>query len=97
MPASPDQCRKFREKLKVRAYEAIGGRMCIFCCDEENIHLAHVGRTELKGPGRGMHKRYRDVIRNPDKYRPMCKECHRTFDNLVAAIRKEPPVEEVPF
>lgn len=96
MPAKPRHCAKYRQDLKVRAFVAIGVQ-CVFCHDGQDLHCAHVGRTLLKGPGRGMQQRYSDVLKNPDKYRPMCKDCHRTFDALVASIRKEPPVEEIPF
>lgn len=44
------------------------------------VEFAHVKPTGLDGPGRGMERRYRDVLKNPDCYRVLCKECHRKAD-----------------
>ena len=58
------------------------------------MQCAHVTPTKIKGAGRGMERRYIDVIRNPGKYRPMCAGCHRTFDALVKLWHpaKEEPI-----
>lgn len=99
MPATPQACRRYREKLRERAFALVGYR-CVFCGANESIQLAHVGTTSLRGPGRGLSRRYSDVVKNPSKYRPMCVGCHRTFDALVNAavmdkIRLQK--EEAPF
>lgn len=71
----------------------------MFCETNEQIEAAHVVPTGLKGEGRGLDRRYRDVLKHPDCYRPMCKRCHRTFDKLARLIRAElePAEEPIPF
>ena len=97
MPAKPEHCRQFRAKLKVRAFAAIGTE-CVFCGSDQ-VEAAHVLPTGLNGCGRGQHRRHRDILRHPDKYRPMCKSCHKVFDNLrkLWETREESPKEEAPF
>lgn len=74
------------------------GEQCVFCYSQDAIQAAHVLPTKLKGAGRGLDRRYRDVIANPDSYRPMCKRCHRIFDGLVSKIKTTIVVEEpIPF
>lgn len=84
-----------RERTKQRALDAIG-RECVFYGSSEDLHAAHVKPTGLKGPSRGKRERYKDVAENPDCYRPMCKDCHRTFDALRSLWR--PEIEKpIPF
>lgn len=94
--ATKQQCRDYRQCLKKRAFDAIG-RVCVFCESEEEIHAAHVLPTGLKGSSRGLDRRFRDVIKNPKCYRPMCKKCHRIFDALVKLVKPDPIVEEDPI
>jgi len=49
-------------------------------CDSENIHFAHVKPTKLTGIGRGLNKRFYDIINNFDCYDTLCKLCHRELD-----------------
>lgn len=95
--ASPNACRKYRQRLKTRAVELIGDK-CVFCGWKEGLEMAHVKETKLSGSSaRGMGQRYIDVIKNPDAYRRMCRRCHRVFDQL-AALRVPERVEDVvPF
>lgn len=89
--------RRYQDKLKVRAFDAIG-RACVFCESEDDVQAAHVLPTDLRGPGRGKKRRFADVVRKPEAYRPMCRRCHRTFDALVARMRAVSRVEEeIPF
>jgi hypothetical protein len=92
-----ERLKRWRAKLKCRAFDAIGW-ICIFCGGGDDLHAAHVLPTKLKGPSRGMDRRHRDVLANPDSYRPMCCKCHRTFDKLVARIKVTVVMEEpIPF
>lgn len=96
MPAKAPDVAKYRQKLKLRAFQAIGAA-CVFCKTAESIQAAHVLATGLKSAGRGMDRRYQDVLKHPDKYRPMCKNCHRTFDALRKLYEAQEPREEIPF
>lgn len=104
MPANTLQVRAYRQALKRRAFKLLGFH-CIFCgCTRRKrkktktgtraicMHAAHVVPTGLNGAGRGLDRRYRDIIKNPDKYRLMCEDCHRIFDALIKLIN--PPNEE---
>lgn len=94
--ATPEQCRRYRQKLKKRALDLLGDT-CVFCKSQENIEAAHVKPTAISGRNaRGMSKRHKDIINNPDCYRPMCTKCHRTFDRLIA-LGKTIVEEEIPF
>jgi len=64
-----------REKL----IEEYGGK-CEECPTTENLEFAHKEDTELSGRGRGRKERVYDVIRNPDKYMLLCKDCHENYD-----------------
>ncbi len=94
--SSKERMREYRKELKQRAFELIGSE-CVFCGVKDGLHAAHVQPTKLNGAGRGMDRRYLDVIKNPQAYRPMCgKHCHKIYDKLVSLIRKE-DVEEEPI
>lgn len=95
--ATKQQCQEYRRQLKKRAFTLIG-MACVFCKADEGLHAAHVAPTKLKGSGRGLDRRYRDVIANPASYAPMCQPCHRTFDRFVSRIKTTVVVEEpIPF
>lgn len=99
MPATPEQCRKYRQDLKARALALIGDA-CVWCGSKENVDAAHVKPTALRGPGRGLEKRYKDVVKHQDHYRPMCKKHHRMFDAYVAGLRElltKAREEPIPF
>jgi hypothetical protein len=85
MVEGKERNRTYRQRLKTRALMLIGVQ-CVFC-KQPSEHAAHVKPTGLKGPSRGLDRRYRDVLKNPDCYRPMCKGCHRVFDGLVSLAR----------
>ncbi len=44
------------------------------------MEFAHKEPTELSGWERGRKERVHDVIRNPTKYRLLCKDCHKEYD-----------------
>lgn len=70
----------------------------MFCTGKDNLECAHVQFTKLSGrTGRGMDRRYRDVLKCPDKYRPICKACHKTFDALRKLHEARAPKDEIPF
>lgn len=89
MPAKASDVRKYRRNLRRRAI-ALLGKECYFCGSRKrkDAHAAHVEPTGLNGAGRGMDRRFRDVIKNPEKYRRMCASCHRKFDALVSTLMK---------
>jgi len=90
LSATSEHCRQYRAKLKIRAYaNYFFGECCVKCHSTEKIELAHLKPTGLNGPSRGLTKRYLDVIKHPESYQPMCKDCHTAFDKRKA--------EEVPF
>lgn len=95
-PTNGERRVRYIRRLKARAFEIIGKR-CIFCGKRKNLHAAHVKPTKLKGPGRGDAKRWKDVIDNPDCYRPMDVNCHRTFDALVSMAKKATWEKEEPI
>lgn len=99
MHRNSDSVRKHRQSLKRRAFKLIGAA-CVWCGSEERVEAAHVIPTGIKGEGRGLDRRYRDVVNNPSAYRPMCRSHHRLFDKLVKlglARADEPPAGEEPI
>lgn len=58
------------------------GLKCFVCGTSEKLEFAHINDTELRGMGRGRKERYYDVIKNPDSYVLLCKNCHKDFDML---------------
>ena len=64
--------------LKEKAAQAVG-RVCRLC-GKTPIQYAHARPTKLRGRGRGQHARLRDVVKYPDRYIPLCKECHAIYD-----------------
>lgn len=65
---------KYRRALRDRAW-AIFGKVCVICGAPAN-QLAHRFPTGLCSAGRGMDRRYRDVIANPECYAPVCGPEH---------------------
>ena len=53
---------------------------CIWCGSDE-WGFAHVRPTPLGGRGRGRSARYYDILRHFDCYRPMCRLCHKEYDD----------------
>ncbi len=70
--------RWIRERRQ-RLVQEYGGK-CGVCGVMENLQLVHKEPTELKGRGRGRKERVYDVIKNPTKYRLLCKDCHKEYD-----------------
>lgn len=44
------------------------------------LEFAHVRPTGLHGRGRGLQRRFFDILRHPDAYTLLCKKCHGLFD-----------------
>jgi len=67
-----------RRKKLIQEY---GGK-CRNCLATTSLHFAHVEETEISAitRGRGRKERVYDVIKNPDSYTLLCKDCHREFD-----------------
>lgn len=85
--SSKSRNRRYQDRLKERAKNLLGSK-CVFCGSEDRLQAAHVAVTSLSraGAGRGMKRRYKDVVQNPDAYRAMCAGCHRTFDALTGKL-----------
>lgn len=70
-------------RMPLRRLELIqkfGGK-CKNCGSVENLQFAHIEETELsRKKGRGRKERFYDVLKNPEKYRLYCKECHEQYD-----------------
>lgn len=77
--------RAHRKRLRWRAIRAVLGPRkklrCQQCRAIESLQFAHVFPTALRGPGRGQYRRWLDVIRNPECYLILCRDCHVRFDN----------------
>lgn len=80
MPATREQVRAYRERLRQRAYQAVGAS-CKLCGDRSAVEFCHIVATGLRGSGRGQYRRWLDVVRNPDCYLPMCRFCHEIYDS----------------
>jgi hypothetical protein len=80
MPATKEQCAKYRQRLRQRVKTYYRNKCC-FCDETEKLELAHIAPTKLKGQSRGMDRRYRDAIKNRMAYRLMCKDCHHEYDH----------------
>jgi hypothetical protein len=89
--AGSDRFKRYRARLKERAFTAIGFT-CVFCGDRE-VQAAHVRATKLRGCGRGLDRRYRDVLKHPGHYRPMCAKHHRAFDRIMRELANTEPAE----
>jgi len=44
------------------------------------LEFAHTKPTGLSGQGRGLQRRFYDVLNNPDCYALLCKRCHVLLD-----------------
>jgi hypothetical protein len=48
------------------------GNKCNFCDQRTFLEFAHIKPTKLKGEGRGMTNRIKDIRDNPDSYMLTC-------------------------
>ena len=74
---------RYHARLRERAMALLGGRRCQECGLSEmedfepvRLEFAHVAPTKLNGRGRGAYHRLRDVEKNPEAYRLLCRPCH---------------------
>lgn len=88
MPATPQQCREYRQRLKKRV-ALVFGIVCQTCGGKRKVQLAHVKPTELKGAGRGLTARMLDALKNPDAYCLLCVKCHRKLDWAKSEVENE--------
>lgn len=93
--SNAERARRYRQKLKARVYALFSDDEGTFChgpdCGtrEGPLELAHVRATGLCSAGRGQIHRHLDVMKYPDHYTLLCKECHRN--------ENYPAMEEAPF
>jgi hypothetical protein len=66
--------------------EAFGGK-CIICERTWSLEFAHIKPTKLNGEGRGLRKRFYDIVNHPDSYCLMCNKDHKYFDSLCGEIK----------
>lgn len=85
------RARKQAARLKAAARHAIGTQ-CVWCGTHKDVHAAHVMETAVSGSARGQNRRNRDIVANPDAYRPMCAAHHRLWDKLRALSEKQEPI-----
>jgi len=76
--AKRERNQRYRSRLRDRCIELLGGR-CRRCRSTQHVEFAHIKETPLRGRGRGLDRRYRDILKHPDCYVPMCHGCHRAF------------------
>jgi hypothetical protein len=77
MPNQPNEwIKQALKKLRKRYHD-----QCYFCQSTKDLEFAHITETNLSGRGRGRKERYYDVIKNPNSYLLLCKECHTKMDN----------------
>lgn len=79
MPATPEECRQYRKRLRRRVRRLLG-HQCVVCQSTKRIEYAHIKPTTVRGVGRGLARRYRDILINHTSYIPMCHSCHVGFD-----------------
>lgn len=60
----------------------IRGNKCLQCGKTNDLQFAHVRPTGVKGSGRGLDKRMRDIRHHPNDYILLCKSCHLILDSL---------------
>lgn len=87
MPATAEQCRRYRARLKRRARRLVNGPgpiRCKSCERRQRLELAHIKPTGLSGPGRGLTARYLDVLAHQDCYALLCRTCHLRMDYPTA-------------
>ncbi len=77
---------RHRARLREQVRVLLGERCqdCGLSEDEDfepvRLDLAHVGRTKLRGRGRGSKERLRDALANPESYALLCRRCHMDRD-----------------
>ena len=76
--SNAERVKRYRENLRNKARELHGDKCVV--CGEPATELAHVYPTGLRGPGRGMDRRYRDAIKNSDCYVATCKKCNKKVE-----------------
>lgn len=76
---STPRVRKYRNKLRRRAY-AQYGYVCCVCGSKENREFAHREKSNL-GMGRGFHNRINTAITNMNMFILLCHDCHTNYDN----------------
>ena len=79
---------KWIKERRKRLIEEFGGK-CEECPATSKLEFAHKEPTELSGWGRGRKERVYDVIKNPEKYRLLCKGCHKEYDQGL--LKEEMP------
>jgi hypothetical protein len=71
------------------------------CDSVAQLEFAHLDWTPVQGRGRGMKRRYLDILANPTKYKRICHECHVARDGEFYYNRFKarwiPEHEEMPF
>jgi len=81
MMSNAEKCRRYKQRLRHRAYACYIVNVCFFCGAGGDLEFAHVKPTKLSGQGRGMDRRFRDVLSHPDCYVIACKSCHYLLDH----------------
>ena len=81
--------RRYRQRLRQRVHQLMPPR-CRVCGSRDRVNYAHQFPTGLMGPGRGMERRYLDILRHTWAYVPLCYYHHREQEwkeSLAAGAR----------
>ena len=71
---------RYRSNLRARCVELLGDRCSRRSCGSTSqVEFAHIKETPLRGRARGLDRRYRDILKHPDCYLPLCRPCHIAF------------------
>lgn len=69
-----DAHRDWVNRTKTRARQLLGG-ICQLCSAGEDLHFAHVAYG-AKNPHRSALQTAREVIKHPDRFLLLCRDCH---------------------
>jgi len=59
---------------------------CGICGHKQKLQFHHIKSTKLNGVGRGLDRRARDILRNPECYIPLCYFCHKKVTSFEYII-----------
>ena len=71
------QARPILEKMR-----SDRGNKCLQCSSVNRLEFAHLRPTGLRGRGRGMDARMRDIKNHPNDYILLCRKCHLLLDSI---------------
>lgn len=73
------------KKMRENFLSWLGNSCSVPGCQADDLHFAHLEKTEVNGRGRGSYKRMNDVRHNFGAYILLCEEHHKIFDSEIDA------------